>query len=58
MELSRIFGSLVGVGGILILVEFGGILVLVESGGFLGRKVDISRNLTLVEFSGFFRFWF
>jgi len=48
----------VGVGRILILVEFGGILVLVESGGFLGRKVDISRNFTLVESSGIFRFRF
>jgi len=58
MELSGIFGSLVGVGKILILVEFGGILMLVESGGFLGRRVDISRNLMLVESSRFFRFRF
>jgi len=48
----------VGVDGILILVEFGGILILVESGGFLRRGVDIGRNLTLVESSRFFRFWF
>jgi len=56
MELSGIFGSLVGVGGILILVEFSGILILVESSGFLRRGVDISRNLTLVESGGIFRF--
>jgi len=58
MELSGIFGSLVGVSGILILVEFGRIFVLVESGGFLRRGVDISKNLTLVESGGIFRFRF
>ena len=41
---------------ILMLVEFGGILGLVESSGFLRRGVDISRNLRLVDFSGFPRF--
>jgi len=56
MELSEIFGSLVGVGRILILVEFSGNLMLVESGEFLRRKVDISGNLTLVESGGIFRF--
>ena len=58
MEFNRVFRSLVGVGGILILVEFGGIFMLVESGGFLRRRVDISRNLTLVESSRIFRFRF
>jgi len=47
-----------GVGRILILVEFSGILILVESGGFLGREVDVSKNLILVESSRIFRFWF
>jgi len=46
----------VGVGRILMLVEFGGILMLVKSGRFLRRKVNISGNLTLVESGGIFRF--
>jgi len=33
-------------------VDISKILILVESGRFLRRKVDISRNLTLVKFSG------
>jgi len=32
-------------------VEFSGILMLVKSGRFLGRRVNISKNLTLVKFS-------
>jgi hypothetical protein len=40
----------------LILAEFGGILGLVESGGFLRRRVDIGRNLRLVDLSRFPRF--
>ena len=44
------------IGGNLILVEFGRILGLVESGRFLGRGVDISRNLRLVDLSRFPRF--
>ena len=44
------------IGRNLILVEFGRILRLVESSGFLGRGVDISRNLRLVDLSGFPRF--
>jgi len=46
----------VNIGRNLILVEFGGILRLVESGRFLRRRVDISRNLRLVDFSRFPRF--
>ena len=46
------------ISGIFILVEFGGILRLVESGGFLRYRVDISRNLRLVDLSGFPRFYF
>ena len=45
-------------GGNLAFVEFGGILRLVESGGFLRCRVDISRNLRLVDLSGFPRFYF
>ena len=48
--------SLVDISGIFILVEFSRILRLVESGGFLRCKVDINRNLRLVDFSGFSRF--
>ena len=39
------------VSGFLILVEFGRIPILVESGRFLRRKVGISGNLRLVDFS-------
>ena len=46
MDISRIF----------ILVEFGGILGLVESSRFLRYRVDIGRNLRLVDLSRFPRF--
>jgi hypothetical protein len=46
VDISRIF----------ILVEFGGILGLVESSGFLRCRIDISRNLRLVDLSRFPRF--
>jgi hypothetical protein len=48
VDISRIF----------ILVEFGRILRLVESGRFLRYRIDISRNLRLVDLSGFPRFQF
>ena len=48
MDISRIFIS----------VEFGKILRLVESSGFLRYRVDISRNLRLVDLGGFPRFYF
>ena len=48
MDISRIFIS----------VEFGRILRLVESSRFLRCRVDISRNLRLVDLSGFPRFYF
>ena len=44
------------VSGNLTFVEFSGILRLVESGRFLRRRVDISRNLRLVDLSRFPRF--
>jgi len=53
---SRISRSLVDIGRNLTLVKFGGILRLIESSGFLGRRVDISRNLRLVDLNGFPRF--
>ena len=46
------------VSGYLIFIEFSRILRLVESGGFLRRRVDISRNLRLVDLSRFSRFQF
>jgi hypothetical protein len=39
-----------------VLVEFSGILKLVESSGLLRYRVDISRNLRLVDLGGFPRF--
>ena len=39
-------------------MEFGRILRLVESGGFLRYRVDIGRNLRLVDLSRFPRFYF
>ena len=39
-------------------MEFGGILRLVESGRFLRCRVDIGRNLRLVDLGGFPRFYF
>ena len=40
------------------LMKFGGIPRLVKFGKFLRYKVDISGNLRLIDFSGFFRFQF
>ena len=40
------------------LMEFGGIPRLVKSGRFLKYRVDINRNLRLMDFSGFPRFQF
>ena len=48
--------SLVDISRIFVLVEFGRILRLVESGRFLRYRVDISRNLRLIDLSGFPRF--
>ena len=39
-------------------MEFSGIIRLVESGEFLRYKVDISRNLRLIDLSGFPKFQF
>ena len=46
------------ISGIFILVEFGRILRLVESSRFLRCRVDISRNLRLVDLSKFPRLYF
>ena len=46
------------IGGNFTLIEFGGIPRLVKSSKFLRHKVDISRNLRLIDFSKFPRFQF
>jgi len=56
MEFSRLFKSLVDVSRFLILVEFGRVPMLVKSSRFLGRRVDISRNLRLINLSRFPKF--
>ena len=53
MGFSRNSRSLVDISRIFILVEFSRILRLVESSGFLRCRVDISRNLRLVDFLNF-----
>ena len=58
MEFSRNFKSLIDVSGNFILMEFGGISMLVKFSKFLKHRVDISRNLRLIDFSRFFRFQF
>ena len=55
MDISGIF-ILVEFGRVLRLVEFSRILRLVESSRFLRCRVDISRNLRLVDLGGFPRF--
>ena len=39
-------------------MKCGGIFGFMEFSRFFGRKMDISGNLRLIDFSGFFRFWF
>ena len=56
MGFNRNSRSLVDISRIFILVEFGRILGLVEFSGFLRRRVDISRNLRLVDLGGFPKF--
>ena len=58
MGFSRNSRSLVDISRIFISVESSGILRLVESSGFLRCKVDIGRNLRLVDLSRFPRFYF
>jgi hypothetical protein len=53
---SRNSRYLVDISRTFILVEFGRILRLVESSRLLRCRVDISRNLRLVDLSGFPRF--
>ena len=48
--------SLVDISGIFILVEFSKILGLVEFSGFFRYRVDINKNLRLVNLGGFPKF--
>ena len=50
------FRSLADVIRYLILVKFNRIIRLVEFNKFLKYKVDISKNLRLIDLSGFFKF--
>ena len=56
MGFSRNSRSLVDISRIFILVEFGRILRLVKFSGFLRYRVNISRNLRLVDLSRFPKF--
>jgi hypothetical protein len=53
---SRHFRFLINISGSLMLVKFSKNFRLIEPGGFLGRGVDISGNLRLLDLSGFSRF--
>ena len=56
VDVYRYFRSLADVIRYLILVKFSEILRSVESGEFLKYKVDINRNLRLMDLSKFFKF--
>ena len=56
VDVYRYFRSLVDIVRYLILVKFSGIIGLVESSGFLKCRVNINRNLRLMDFSKFFKF--
>ena len=57
-DVYRYFRSLADVIRYLILVEFSGIIRSVKSSRFLRYKVDINRNLKLMDLSRFFKFQF
>ena len=56
MGFGRNFRFLIGISRSFILVKFGKVPKLVESSKFLKYKVDINRNLRLIDFSKFPRF--
>ena len=58
MEFSKNFRSLMDVSRNFMLMKFGGIPRLVKSSRFLRHKVDINRNLRLIDFSKFLKFQF
>ena len=55
-DIYRYFKSLADVIRYFILVKFSGIIRLVESGGCFKCKIDINRNLKLIDLSGFPKF--
>ena len=58
MDVYRYFKSLADIIRYLILVEFSRIIRSVESGKFLRYRVNINRNLRLIDLSGFLKFQF
>ena len=58
MDVYRYFKSLADIIRYLILVEFSRIIRSVESGKFLRYRVNINRNLRLIDLSGFLKFRF
>ena len=58
VNICRYFKSLIYVVGYLILIKFSGIIRSVESSEFLKYKVDINRNLRLMDLSKFLKFQF
>ena len=55
VDISRSFRYLIDANGYLILVEFSGIIRLIEFSGFLRYKININRNLRLIDFSRFLK---
>ena len=58
MDIYRYSRSLIDVVGYFILVEFNRIIRSVEFSKFLRYKINISRNLRLIDLSRFLKFWF
>ena len=58
MEFSRNFKSLMDISRNFTLIKFSGIPRLVKSSKFLRHRVDISKNLRLMDFSKFLKFQF
>jgi hypothetical protein len=56
MEFIRNFKFLIDVSGNFALIKFSGIPRLMKSSKFLRHRVDISKNLKLINFSRFSRF--
>ena len=57
-DVNRYSGFLADAYRYLILVEFSGIIRSVKSSKFLRYRVDINRNLRLMDLSGFLKFQF
>jgi hypothetical protein len=57
-DISRYPRFLTDASRYLILIKFGGIVKSVKFNGFLRYRVDINRNLRLMDLSGFLKFQF